>query len=340
MSLFGEGQRVTLVGLSVRADLNDSAATILSWSSSRKRYAVKVAGEGDVMVKPENLISARGTKASDEDEDEDKDENEDIDEETYPDSDEEFENEKLKKYVAGFHAFLEHKEMWRQLISTVSELPYKTTDDVHKRAQLVLYEDGYETLLYGLHKRPKGLRMHRLFGSDELKTFCEAIVIGWMLWPDSWTGLQMMLDYLAESVVTADLARLTGEHGFLSVVKEIAQTKNWPNNQIFGPMMTGAAAKTLLARITRSAGFAEATTISIARCMGGLGFEPCQPDRGDIGGSHSSIDRRRVCDNPDCFNVESDETKFSKCARCKKVAYCSKECQRYHWVIHKRACEK
>ena len=107
---------MTLVGLSVRADLNDSAATILSWSSSRKRYAVKVAGEGDVMVKPENLISARGTKASDEDEDEDEGENEDIDEETYPDSDEEFENEKLKKYVAGFHAFLEHKEMWRRVV--------------------------------------------------------------------------------------------------------------------------------------------------------------------------------------------------------------------------------
>ncbi|CAN0282783.1 unnamed protein product, partial [Ectocarpus sp. 12 AP-2014] len=30
--------------------------------------------------------------------------------------------------------------------------------------------------------------------------------------------------------------------------------------------------------------------------------------------------------------------KSLQCTRCRKVSYCSKECQRQHWKIHKAAC--
>jgi hypothetical protein len=32
--------------------------------------------------------------------------------------------------------------------------------------------------------------------------------------------------------------------------------------------------------------------------------------------------------------------KMSKCGRCKRAAYCSKECQRDHWKIHKLDCDE
>ena len=29
-----------------------------------------------------------------------------------------------------------------------------------------------------------------------------------------------------------------------------------------------------------------------------------------------------------------------RCGRCKVMMYCSKECQRSHWRVHKRGCER
>ena len=33
-------------------------------------------------------------------------------------------------------------------------------------------------------------------------------------------------------------------------------------------------------------------------------------------------------------------SKRSKCGRCKKVAYCDKNCQTNHWKTHKMVCKK
>jgi hypothetical protein len=50
-----------------------------------------------------------------------------------------------------------------------------------------------------------------------------------------------------------------------------------------------------------------------------------------------------------CFNCKKEEKKtsgvgsnFKRCARCKKVLYCSTECQRHHWKKggHKKVCKK
>ncbi len=40
------------------------------------------------------------------------------------------------------------------------------------------------------------------------------------------------------------------------------------------------------------------------------------------------------CWNPACKNIG----KFKRCAICKKVAYCSRECQVSQWKYHKRSC--
>ena len=49
---------------------------------------------------------------------------------------------------------------------------------------------------------------------------------------------------------------------------------------------------------------------------------------------HIRADELR-CKCPDCQGQ-----KFSRCARCHIVPYCSKECQQEHWGKHKKICKK
>jgi hypothetical protein len=46
---------------------------------------------------------------------------------------------------------------------------------------------------------------------------------------------------------------------------------------------------------------------------------------------------RPVCGWSGCA-VSSDVSKLKLCARCKKTRYCSPECQRSHWPVHKLSC--
>ena len=39
-----------------------------------------------------------------------------------------------------------------------------------------------------------------------------------------------------------------------------------------------------------------------------------------------------------CRSADSKEHRHLKCARCKGVAYCSKECQRADWKMHRKIC--
>ena len=43
-----------------------------------------------------------------------------------------------------------------------------------------------------------------------------------------------------------------------------------------------------------------------------------------------------VCAN--CNDIANKEP-FKKCAKCKRAAYCSKECQKKHWPVHKTVCK-
>jgi hypothetical protein len=44
------------------------------------------------------------------------------------------------------------------------------------------------------------------------------------------------------------------------------------------------------------------------------------------------------CANPSCDKVEESVKQFKRCGRCKHVSYCSGECQRGDWHLHKKSC--
>lgn len=46
------------------------------------------------------------------------------------------------------------------------------------------------------------------------------------------------------------------------------------------------------------------------------------------------VDARKMCCK--CGIAESEACKFQVCSRCKKIKYCSKECQTGDWKRHKR----
>ena len=49
------------------------------------------------------------------------------------------------------------------------------------------------------------------------------------------------------------------------------------------------------------------------------------------------------CANPVCEHnrlLKSSHISFKKCSRCKGPSYCSRDCQKEHWSLHKRTCKK
>jgi hypothetical protein len=44
------------------------------------------------------------------------------------------------------------------------------------------------------------------------------------------------------------------------------------------------------------------------------------------------------CGNASCTKIETKVKEFSKCSKCKTIAYCSRKCQRKGWKIHKENC--
>ncbi|GKY92057.1 hypothetical protein MPSEU_000177200 [Mayamaea pseudoterrestris] len=44
------------------------------------------------------------------------------------------------------------------------------------------------------------------------------------------------------------------------------------------------------------------------------------------------------CGNLACDNWEVTVKEFNRCAKCKAIAYCSRDCQKSHWKQHKRDC--
>ena len=67
-------------------------------------------------------------------------------------------------------------------------------------------------------------------------------------------------------------------------------------------------------------------------------------DRGLTGSERkSTIEKHKAtpyapCGNSRCNKVETKVKEYLKCSRCKTIAFCSRECQRDAWTIHKKSC--
>lgn len=44
-------------------------------------------------------------------------------------------------------------------------------------------------------------------------------------------------------------------------------------------------------------------------------------------------------DIPVCATC-GEEKVSKKCSQCKSVQYCDRDCQKYHWFVHKKYCKK
>ncbi|KAI0456668.1 MM3350-like domain-containing protein [Xylaria acuta] len=54
----------------------------------------------------------------------------------------------------------------------------------------------------------------------------------------------------------------------------------------------------------------------------------------------SSTASTQKCGNPSCSHLSDNTTALQNCARCRKEAYCSKECQAAQWSTHKQTCRR
>jgi hypothetical protein len=50
-------------------------------------------------------------------------------------------------------------------------------------------------------------------------------------------------------------------------------------------------------------------------------------------------EEHKSCSNPGC-TMNEKKVKLLKCGQCKITLYCSPDCQRGHWKIHKKHCKK
>jgi MYND finger len=203
-------------------------------------------------------------------------------------------------------------------------------------------------------------RMSGPFVGNELSLTRSILCMGWRALPADTLGLCKLLNFLAEDAETADLMALLNDETTLATIKLISQhnfnTERRLGQEGFGELYFSKPAKEILVRVSRNVPHHEATTSGLDRALGAtaaaasLGlrseeefmrgiaamFTPRQPARDK---DEMQSDRRRICDAPGCNRVEGNYVKFGKCAHCKAVAYCSKECQVKDWKGgHKLVC--
>jgi hypothetical protein len=157
-------------------------------------------------------------------------------------------NRTAENYVNALLKFHSKQKLFEEDILLLSTIAWEY------RAHYVL--KNYDQILRGLVDRPMGAgRMtSRAKGTiDELATFCNALCIGWKLWPDCWTGLEMMLDYFAMKMGTEDILRMSPET--ISVLNEIGSCTTWRNNPTAGSIVIAAQAKVIIKRYDEKCSF-------------------------------------------------------------------------------------
>ena len=164
--------------------------------------------------------------------------------------DEEFRRHQLRLYLRALNVFRFHRSIWRDRIPEFSVMSLERRYTEIRR---------YENILIDLSARPRFLPFD-VSSNSELDDFCDAIVIAWRLLPDTWTGLQMMIEYLAENMLAEDLVNI--REATLVVLKEVAQKEDWQTNPAYGPLFFSAPAEAVVRRVSRNTDESSATAIS------------------------------------------------------------------------------
>lgn len=235
--------------------------------------------------------------------------------------DEMFKNQ-ISNYMNGFEAFIQIKDFLGACLQQNYENAFKL-----RKCFALTYLDP---IFHRLHDRPLHCRM-TITSHDETMVIFEALELGWKTYPEYWSGLCMILDYITENMSNDKISRMLKSTQM--VVKEIAQHNAWKQKE--GPVLMAEQAKTLLISLAHKCNYPidKHAWAMYALSLVSLGNTAVRSPPGD-----HNFTKRRICQHVECINIEHGNTKFRKCGRCSRATYCCKECQSSHWAVHQLTC--
>jgi hypothetical protein len=62
------------------------------------------------------------------------------------------------------------------------------------------------------------------------------------------------------------------------------------------------------------------------------------PDASSSSSSTATVSPQRQCGN--CCFLETEQKALKPCTKCQSILYCSRECQKAGWKVHKKTCAK
>lgn len=246
---------------------------------------------------------------------------------------------RLHKFAKGVVNFHQRKDQMITFIQIARDKELPITE------RFKIFSKYFEDLLYELHRCDSD---NSELDDETYQIVSDAIVLSWELCPDVTIGLQMLLDNFSEGP-NENILLISKDIKLLSTIKSIATLKtSFSNSSCLGIFIR--TAKTILSRVqSPGQSFLEGTVSGPLASLSNLASKlrdstvsksfpktGSQPSRKRT--ESSQDDQRRCCDRPECMAIESGNKKFGKCGKCRKVAYCSKECQSLHWAMHKKKC--
>jgi hypothetical protein len=206
------------------------------------------------------------------------------------------------KYVAAFKNIktVVVPEM-RLAVKFLNSAAWDTSVSTQERTTMAV--GMFENQIMELSLRPSHVEFSEF---DEIPVLGEVLCLAWKLTPDCWAGLQVLLDLHSEKLLLCALNRL--DPLAIETLKAIAMNTIWPSDPFLAGPITASLAMTVLERITTQVDFDDCSLI---------------------------FTERRVCDAPNCPKIETKLATFKHCAKCRKTCYCSKNCQKKAWSLHK-----